>query len=451
MATVPSEVNGKLATLLNLTDTVPHLGSPFFQNPTLRNFEPRVGFSWDPTRRGTTAVRGGFGMFDILPLPYLFELVTEFSAPFFQQGNITTLPQGSFPTGAYALISANSNTLRSAYVQPKPPRNYVMNWNLNLQQQLPGRLTMMAAYVGSHGVHNATPQEDLDTVIPAITPAGLLYPINGTRLNPNFGRISGIQWIGSSTYNALQVKVTKGLSHGLQAQGSYTWSKSLDTGSTSVGTDAFSNSLTNTQYILPRLNRAPSDFDVRNLATIHFTWALGGEYQPGSERGGLALLRRGWEVGSILQLSSGIPFNVILGGDPTGQQTVNVEDLPNRVRSGGCSSLVHSSDPNNSIRTECFSFPNPVNLYGDLGRNAAIGPGLLNLDASLIKNTHITERFNAQFRFEAFNVTNHTNFNPPLDNNVIFDETGALVPGVGVVDSTQIPARILQLGVKLVF
>ena len=451
MATVLSEVNGKLATLRSLTDTTPHLGSPFFQNPTLKNFEPRLGLSWDPTGRGLTAFRAGFGMFDILPLPYLFELVTEFSAPFFQQGNVTALPHGSFPTGAYALISANSNTLRSAYVQPNPARNYVMNWNVNVQQALPVGITLMVAYVGSHGVHNATPQEDLDTVIPSITPAGLLYPVNGTRLNPNFGRIGGIQWLGGSAYNALQVKVTKALSHGFQAQGSYTWSKSLDTGSTSVGTDAFTNSLTNTQYIDTGLNRARSDFDVRHFATIHFTWALGGEYHPGSRKGGLALLKNGWELGSILQLSTGIPFNVILGGDPTGQQTVNVQDLPNRVHSSACSNPINPGNPTNFVKTECFSFPNPVNLYGNAGRNALIGPGLLNLDASLIKNTHLSERVNVQFRLETFNVINHTNFNPPLDNNVIFDETGVLVPGVGTIDSTQIPARIIQLGAKLAF
>ena len=218
----------------------------------------------------------------------------------------------------------------------------------------------------------------------------MLYPVNGTRLNPNFGRIGGILWIGSSTYNALQVKVTKGMSHGLQAQGSYTWSKSLDTGSTSVGTDAFSNSLTNTQYIVPRLNRAPSDFDVRHIATIHFTWALGGENQPAGKSGGLALLRNGWELGGILQLSSGIPFNVILGGDPTGQQTVNVEDLPNRVRSSGCGNPVNSGDPNNSIKTECFSFPDPVNLYGNLGRNALTGLGCWMSMHLLIKNTQLS-------------------------------------------------------------
>jgi hypothetical protein len=171
----------------------------------------------------------------------------------------------------------------------------------------------------------------------------------------------------------------------------------------------------------------------------------------GSKTGGFALLQRGWSLGGILQLSSGIPFNVVLGGDPTGQQTVNVEDLPNRSHSGACKNPINAGNPKNFIKTECFSFPNPVNLYGNSGRNALTGPGLLDVDASLIKNTQISDRFNAQFRLEAFNVINHTNFSAPLDNNVIFDEGGGLVSGVGAITSTQNPARIVQLGAKLIF
>src|SRR5712672_551868 len=97
MATVPTEVQGKLTVLRHLTDTLPHLGDPLFSNPTLRNFEPRVGLSWDPFRDGKTTLSAGFGMFDVLPLPYLVQFNELFSAPFFKLGNATSLPLGSFP------------------------------------------------------------------------------------------------------------------------------------------------------------------------------------------------------------------------------------------------------------------------------------------------------------------------------------------------------------------
>src|SRR5262249_59286941 len=117
----------------------PKLGSPYYKNPTLRNVEPRVGFAWDPFRSRKTAVRGAFGVYDVLPLPYEFELLSLLSAPIFQQGNLATLNQGTFPTGAYPLLTGNR--LRYGYVQPDPKRNYVMQWNLNVQREgsLPSR------------------------------------------------------------------------------------------------------------------------------------------------------------------------------------------------------------------------------------------------------------------------------------------------------------------------
>src|SRR5712672_4070594 len=107
MATVPTEVQGKTTVLRNLTDPLPVCGvlvpgscagvGSLFSNPTLRNFEPRVGFSWDPFRDGKTFLSAGFGMFDVLPLPYLVQFNELFSAPFFKLGNATSLPLGSFP------------------------------------------------------------------------------------------------------------------------------------------------------------------------------------------------------------------------------------------------------------------------------------------------------------------------------------------------------------------
>ncbi len=453
MSTVPTEVNGKLSTLRSLTDTTPHLGDPFFNNPTLKNFEPRIGLAWDPSGKGKTAVRAGFGLFDVLPLPYLFELITEFSSPFYQQGKISNPPAGSFPGGAFPLIAANSNTLRAAYVDPNPPRDYVMHWNLNIQQELAPRLTAMIAYVGSRGVHQPGSHEDLDTVLPTLTSRGYLYPDPGTatRINENFGRIGGVLWNQDSYYHALEVRITKAMSHNVQIQGAYTWSKSIDTGSTSIGTDAFGNSLINPPFFAGRQLRSLSDFDQRHNLVVHYTWVL--DYAKSLPTPAQAILG-GWQLGGIVQASSGVPFSVLLGGDPLGQGTSDNTALPDRVSGPGCSTLTNPGNPLNYIKLQCFSYPNPATLMGNLRRNSLIGPGLLNLDMSLFKNNRIrriSEDFTVQFRVEAFNLFNHANFAPPLANNTVFDESGAAVPLAGRIDATATPSREIQFGLKLIW
>ena len=265
MTTVPTEVHNKISNLINITDAVPHLGNPFFLNPTLRNFEPRIGFAWDPFRNGKSSIRGGFGIFDVLPLPYLSAFKLGVSEPFFSTGSVNHLPEGSFFAGAFPLlVPATRQQLLFEY---KPKRNYVMQWNLNVQRELSPNLTTTVAYVGSRGVHMPFPPDDANIVVPKLTSAGYLFPSpvgSGTKINPNFGLLRSLFWEGNSYYDALEVGIQKRMAHGFQAQGSFTWGKAIDTDSASLLGDQFSNSIASWwNWFNPKVSRALTGFQHR--------------------------------------------------------------------------------------------------------------------------------------------------------------------------------------------
>src|ERR1700719_5149829 len=161
MTTVPAEVQGKLAPLFSLfADKLPHCativtgncagGGPLVPNSTLHNFEPRVGFAWDPFHNGKTALRAGFGVFDSLPLVIEFAPLTRKAAPFYSIGTIKKLPPGSFFVGATPLLQ--DTDLTGSYIEQHPHRSYVMQWNVNVQRELAQNLTAFVGYVGSRGV-----------------------------------------------------------------------------------------------------------------------------------------------------------------------------------------------------------------------------------------------------------------------------------------------------------
>src|SRR5215469_9555024 len=384
MATVPTEVHGKLSTLRHIADASPHLGDPLFSNPTLHNFEPRLGLSWDPFGNGKTAVRAGFGMFDVLPLPYLIQFNAMFAAPFYEGGNSTSLPSGSFPSGAFAFVNS-PDTFRQAYFDPHPPRNYVMQWNLTVQRELGKDLSALVGYVGSRGIHQPFRVEDVDIVLPT---QGYLWPSpagSGTRLNLNAGRITAGYWSGDSYYDALQVQVKKKIPHG-SMEGSYTWSKSIDTSSSSLVGDEYTNSISSPLFFNPRLNRGLSDFNIAHNLEINYTWDLGA---PKSASGLETWALGGWQLGGVLEASTGVPFTPGLAGDALGVKSTDPNlDVPSLVRGPGCGSLVNSGNPVQYIKTQCFAVPNPITLRGNLGRNTVIGPGLVNLDFSVFKNNY---------------------------------------------------------------
>jgi hypothetical protein len=449
MSTVPSEAHGRLTNLVGLGSVQTHLGSPYFNNPTRLNFEPRVGFSWDPFHTGRTSVRGAFGMFDVLPLPYLFELNTLQSAPFYAQGSASKLPAGSFPTGAVSLLS--SNNLRYGYVEHNPRRDYVMQWNFNIQRELAKDLTVLVGYVGSRGVHQPFHGEDINTVQPQRGPGGYFWPTpvgSGTLLDPLAGQITAVLWQGNSFYHALNAKVVRRASHGLQFQASYTWAKSIDTSSASITGDTFMNSIINLPFFDTKLTRALSDFDVRQNFVGSYVWELP---SPSKALGIVHAIAGGWQWGGIFQASSGLPLSVGIGGDPLGLNSAVTFDFPDRLNTPGCSSAVN---PGNThyIKVECFAFPNPSTRLGNAGRNILPGPNLFNLDSSLVRNIKIGERVNVQFRAELFNVLNHTNFSGPVRVNVaIFNQTGAVVPTGGLITTTATTSRQTQFGLKLIW
>ena len=453
MATVPTEVQGKLTTLRHITDAQPHLGGPLFSNPTLRNFEPRVGLSWDPFGSGKTAISAGFGMFDVLPLPYLIQFNELFSAPFFQLGSATNLATGSFPSTAFASVVGSSNS-RQAYFDPKPRRNYVVQWNLTIQRELAKKLSAMVGYVGSRGVHQPFRVEDVDIVLPIQTPQGYLWPSpagSGTRLNANAGRITAGFWNGDSYYDALEVQLKKKIGGG-SLEGSYTWGKSVDTSSSSLVGDEYSNSISSPIFFNPRLNRGLSDFNIAQNLEVNYTWEIG---TPKWASGINAWALGGWQIGGVFEASTGVPFTPGIGGDALGVKSTDPNiDVPNLIARPGCGSLVNPGNPVTYIKTQCFAVPNPITLRGNLGRNTLIGPGLVNFDFSLFKNNYIkriSDRFNAQFRAEFFNILNHPNFAPPLDNRNIFDSTGSRVANAGLITSTQTPSRQIQFALKLIW
>ena len=485
MATVPTETANQLSTLVNFTDTTPKLGSPYFSNPTLRNFSPRVGFAWDPTGKGKTSVHGAFGIYDVLPLPYEFELLTLLSAPYTLGGSYTFPTSGPqacnapgihcFPAGGFPNLTVK--TLRYGYVEQNPHRSYVQQWTLNIQHEVFRNFSVTAAYVGSHGVHLPDHTDDTNDFQPvAHTAEGYLWPVvagSGARLFPNLGgQVSANTWSADSTYHGLQLEAIKRLSHGFQLQGSYTFSKSIDTSSSGIAGDTFGNSVSSLPFFNPRLRRGLSDFDVRHVAVVNAIWSVP---SPGSWNGPAKWATSGWQLGEIFTLTSGLPFTPTIAGDPLGLESADNYAFPDRVadcnpvnssfKSGGlhylnlsCFALpAQTSDLAGQCRTFGTIAGTCANLLGNSGRNSVIGPGLRDFDFSLYKNNRIpriSDTFNVQFRWEIFNIFNHANFNPPPPAaRQVFTAAGALNTNTAGVlaGPTATSSRQMQFALKFIW
>ncbi len=431
----------------NLADAAPHLGNPYFANPTRYNFEPRLGIAYDLTGNGRYLLKVGAGIFDVLPLPYEFELISQNVAPFLLNSTPTNLPAGSFP-GSAVQLALSAASLHYVYIEPKPKRNYVGQWNVSFEVQPTRSSSVVVAYVGSRGIHQAFRADDANIVLPARTALGYVWPEigTGTRINPTAGRIDYLAWRGDSNYNALQVQLRASL-YVLQVQSSYTWSKSLDTGSAMIAGDQFSNSVADLPWYDLTLDYGPSDFNVGQTLSVHLTYPF-----PAPQHSGWYL--RDWRAVGNFSASAGSPFTPTIGGDPLGAGSVEPYDVPNRVYEPGCANATNHHNPANYLKLQCFAFPNPANMLGNLHRNSIIGPGLQTFDISFFKDNtlrRIRSHLNLQLRAEVFNIFNHPNLAPPLEHHALFNAQGTPINGAGQIVNTTTPSRQIQLGIKLVW
>ena len=444
-----------------------HVGSFIAKNPTTKNFEPRIGFSWDPFNDSKTAIRGGFGLFDVLPLPYEFGLNTAATFPYQIVGNDrpfkTTLGSGIDPN-----ISFDPNVVRNRFVQQNPKRALVMNWNFNIQREVAPSVTAIIGYVGSRSTHLSVAADDINLVPPVQTSAGIVIPSNTYQLDPNWGGANGgvtpgspggpgirpVLFDGESTYHGLQAQLKKVMSHGLQGQLSYTFSKCRDTSSAPVTGDTYSTSIAVPLLLSKQYRIGACDFDLRHVAVGTVIWDV-----PGPKSGVASWVAGGWELGTIVTATSGSPFSVTYGGgdDPlnTGFNGDFSMDFPNLV--SGCNPI-HGGVT--YLNVSCFALPPAVSggvLVGNAGRNRFYGPGLKTVDFSVFKNMQVIERLKLQFRAEFFNILNHPNLASPnflndSNNSVAFDGSGNPIPGsAGVIGSTSTSSRQIQLGLKLIF
>ena len=389
------------------------------------NFAPRVGLAWMPGGNPGTVLRAGYGIYydqsSLAPGEGLY-----FSPPYFTFNVYYPLSAttpllldnpfpSNFPLPTPASALAFQRDLRTPYIQ---------QWNFNVERALGKSRMVEVGYVGSKGT-GLIGARDINQPQPTPAPT-YLRPV------PQFEDINLLESIGNSIYHSLQARFQQRLDFGLSLLASYTWSKSIDNGS-SFFSSAGDPNFPQNSYDL-RAERGLSNFDVRHRLAVSYSYDL--PFGKGRVLGG-------WQSFGILQFQTGQPFTVALLPDfdnsNTGRSSLGFgnNDRPNAIADP------HLSDPVPAqwFNTKAFAIP-PRGNFGNSGRNILQGPGLSTVNLSLIKNVTIRERATVQFRLETFNLFNRTNFGLP-DNFV-----GS--PTFGQITSAGSPRR-LQFGLKLLF
>src|SRR3989454_1545366 len=465
--TVPNELNGINTNVGDPTDKTVTTG-PLFRNPSKKNFAPRVGFAYSPDFKsgalknlfggtGKTSIRGGFGIYFEQLLYSVYGNMTFKQAPFFEQVTINNAP---FPN-VFPLLASGTFSPDTFSITRNPSPTYVMQYNFNVQREFASRVVVTAAYVGARGVH-LWREADFNIATSLNPPIDTLFPAVATpvRRNPNFGSIRFKVSDSNSFYNALQLSVRTRLGPGFTSQLSYTFAKSIDDGSSSLGRNEFANGQARSEDPFNlHLSRGLSDFDVRHRLSANFSYQL--PFGPGrrflsAATGAMRLLVEGWQLNGILTAESGLPVSPIFTFDQDRDGSIDNEQRPN-LAPGVTRIPTHLSNTQLFDLT-VFRIPN-VGTRGNLGRNIIEGPGLVTFDPSITKSFYLNSdgTRSIQFRTEIFNAFNHPNFAiPEVGNLTVFTNVdsagkGILNPTAGQITKTSTSSRQIQFSLRLVF
>jgi hypothetical protein len=442
-----TEADGKLAQLIDFASPTATVNDTTIvesvvKNPSKKNVAPRLGFAWDVTGDGKTALRGGAGVFyDLLTVNQgIVQNTAVRVPPFFDRPRITTSAARplQFPDAYFTQSDLLIGSGQLEGIQFEPDQPMMVKWNLNVQRQLGTRTSVEVGYTGTRGYHlfrqiytNGRVAEEIDGRL--VVPAG--QPLR----QPNFGRMRYRVSDGDSWYKGLTIGISRRAA-GLQTQLSYTLGKSEDTGASALGGNDFDNEPGGSRYLFSK-DKGLSPFDIRHSLVASVNWEV--PFGRGSGFG--AALIRDWSVGTLVRLRSGTPFSPDTGGLERGRQP-DAPDLPD---------LCPGADPNPVLggptqyfdpRAFCLQ---PLGVIGNAPRNSIIGPGFATVDLMLSRSIELGGARSLQIRVETFNILNRANF--ALPTNAIFNADGTYRADAGRITSTVGTPRQVQLGAKIVW